>query len=328
MNSTNGASVPQPLLSVALPCHKPDALLDRALASCRALAGRSDIEIIVSWNSTDNVAFEQLRRQYPGFKWLRPHQPLGMGANWDFCLQHAQGEWGLVLSYDDQLLPDQLLNLLPRLANLPDEVGSIFGLAAIEDAVLSPPKLIYPKSKFKPRLWYPPDLWRRIPWGTPVHLPAAIFRRKAWQASGGFDNGLAFACDAGLWERLCWQYAVWTIPDFWSIYRWHGYSVASARASHEDVRKQAGIFRSRLANGDLFGRLVCHFGYSRQERLAVQMNADYAAELLKRLSPLKRVMWRGRDYAGRLKIGPHLVNRLIFRILLGLWQITRRRIRS
>lgn len=282
------------------------------------------MEIVVSWNSTDTEALERLRERYPAFRWHQPPQPLEMGANWDYCLSQAKGEWGLVLSYDDQLLPDRLVAMLPTLAACDDHVGCFFGLSAVENAVVSPPKVTFPFGQFKPRLWQPGELWMRIPWGTPVHLPAAFFRRAAWHSAGGFDNGLAFACDAGLWERLCRHHAIWTSPACWSIYRWHAYSAASARAAREDAVKLAGIYRAQLGSWDFFGRLVCRFGFSRQERLAIQMNSEYHTSVVELFSRPDRLIWKGLNRMEGIIVRRHLVNRLIFRILLSLWQLTRR----
>jgi glycosyltransferase involved in cell wall biosynthesis len=320
---STAAAQPQkrPLLSITVPCHKQDPLLDRALESCLKLAEHAEIEVVVSWNSTDRAAFEQIRARFPAFRWYQPPQPLSMGANWDYCLQQALGEWCLVLSYDDQLLPDRVLAMLPTLTACGPEVGCYFGLAAVEDAVLSPPKLTYPTAQYK-RLWRPQELWMQVPWGTPVHLPAAFFRRTAWERSGGFDNGLAFACDAGVWERIARQFAIWSTSDCWCIYRWHAYSIAAAQAAREDVIKLAADYLKQLAPWDFVGRLVCRFGYARQERLAIEMNSDYRINELAKLSFQKRVAWTIWCWLDRIEIGRHLLSRFIFRILVFLWRLS------
>lgn len=325
MNSALTAAEPNPqklpLLSIAVPCHKLDPLLDRALGSCLPLAGRADLEVIVSWNSTDTEAFHQLRARYPGFRWYQPPSPLSMGANWDYCMQQAQGEWGLVLSYDDQLVPERLLAMLPTLAACEADVGAYFGLSAIEDATYEPPKLTIPAREFK-RLWKPQELWMQMPWGTPVHLPAALFRIAAWQMSEGFDNALAFACDVGVWERIARHHAIWVTSDRWSIYRWHAYTQAAVQAAHNDGIRMAADFNANLRTWDVFGQLICWFGYSRQVQLSIQMNPEYQASVMQKFSVRDRLLWDCFNGLERMKIGRHLVSRLVFRLLLGLWRWT------
>lgn len=318
---STAAAQPQkrPLLSITVPCHKQDPLLDRALESCLTLAGHAEIEVVVSWNSTDRAAFEQIRARFPAFRWHQPPQPLSMGANWDYCLQQALGEWCLVLSYDDQLLPDRVLAMLPTLNACAPDVGCYFGLAAVENAVLSPPTLTYPTAEYK-RLCRPQELWMQVPWGTPVHLPAAFFRRTAWQHSGGFDNGLAFACDAGVWERIARQHAIWNTSECWCIYRWHAYTVASVAAAHGDLPKLANIIRTQLRSWDVFGRFVCWFGYARQMHLTIQMNAEYEAAARQKFTLRDQVRWSCFKWLERIKIGRHLCSRLVFRLALTLWR--------
>lgn len=320
---STAAAQPQkrPLLSITVPCHKQDPLLDRALESCLKLAEHAEIEVVVSWNSTDRAAFEQIRARFPAFRWYQPPQPLSMGANWDYCLQQALGEWCLVLSYDDQLLPDRVLAMLPTLTACGPEVGCYFGLAAVEDAVLSPPKLTYPTAQYK-RLWRPQELWMQVPWGTPVHLPAAFFRRTAWERSGGFDNGLAFACDAGVWERIARQYAIWSTSDCWCIYRWHAYSVASVAAAHGDLPRLANIVRTQLRSWDVFGRFVCWFGYARQAHLTIQMNPEYLAAVRQKFTLRDRVRWAFLEGLEQTKLRRHRLSRLLFRFVLTLWRWT------
>jgi glycosyltransferase involved in cell wall biosynthesis len=322
VKTEDGSVSERPILSIAVPCHRRDALLERALASCQPLAARPDVEVVVSWNPADGQGLGELRDRHPAFRWCGPPQPLPLGANWDYCLGQATGEWCLVLSYDDQLLPDRLAAVLPRLRECDETVACVFGVSAIEDVSGAQPRLIAPARRAKPELWPPPELWRHIAWGAPVHLPAAIFRRAVWRRAGGFDNGFAFACDTGLWERISREYAVWRVPDCWSIYRWHAYSPASARAAHADALKLAAAFRGQLGRCDVFGRLACWFGFLRQQCLAAQLNADYQAERVQTLSRGERLVWKMINGLEHAKIAGLPLTRVVFRILLGLWKLT------
>jgi len=327
MNATDANRPEAPLLSITLPCHKQDPLLDRALTSCLPMAERPDVEIVVSWNSTDGEALGSFRKQYPGFRWYQPPQPLEMGANWDYCLQQARGRWCMVLSYDDVLLPDRLTAFLPTLAACDPGTGCVFGLCAEEDVWGSQTKLSLPVARGLRRIWRPGELWLHIPWGTPVHLPAALFRREVWRSAGGFDNGLAFACDAGLWERVCRQHAVLKVSDYWSIYRWHPYSKASTRAAREDWVRLALIYQRQLGTWDFLGRLLCRFGFSHQKYLAMKSDPEYHASVLNTSSWRDRIFWRGMHWMENTTIAGRPVIRVVSRVMLHLYGLIHHRLR-
>ncbi|MDT8416132.1 MAG: glycosyltransferase family A protein, partial [Flavobacteriaceae bacterium] len=100
--------MPQALVSICIPTYNGAAYLAEALESA---IGQTypHLEIVVSDDaSTDDTleiveSFKQ-KTQLP----IRAfhHTPSGIGANWNHCMQKAQGEYIKFLFQDDVLMPD------------------------------------------------------------------------------------------------------------------------------------------------------------------------------------------------------------------------------
>jgi len=107
--------MPSPRFSVVVPTRERPATLRHALRTCLD-QDFDDYEIIVCDNfggpATRTVAEET---GSPRVRYIRSDRPLAMSANWELAVQHAVGEYVLVVGDDDGLLPfalsraDQLL---------------------------------------------------------------------------------------------------------------------------------------------------------------------------------------------------------------------------
>ena len=100
-----------PEITIAIPTRNRADLLRAALQSALAQP-YGNIEIIVSDNcSDDGTATLLAGLSDPRIKVFRQEKLLSMHENWNFCLRMAAGEYFLLLSDDDLLVPGGLASL-------------------------------------------------------------------------------------------------------------------------------------------------------------------------------------------------------------------------
>ena len=121
-------SSPSPKLSVCLPTYNRAELLREALeaiANQGDLALSESIEVLVSDNaSADNTSavVREIMDQYPALRihYVRHSENIGMDRNLYGVVQRAVGEFILIVSDDDILLPGALATLLEAMSAYPD----------------------------------------------------------------------------------------------------------------------------------------------------------------------------------------------------------------
>ncbi len=96
------------LVTVAVTTHNRCDLLERALRSVLAQT-YSRLEILVSDDaSTDSTPQLMAKVNDPRLTYLRIEAPTGIAGNFQNALDHAQGEFFLILNDDDELEPDAI----------------------------------------------------------------------------------------------------------------------------------------------------------------------------------------------------------------------------
>ena len=113
----------EPLISICIPNYNHGRVVKETIIS--ALSQPSDnIEVIVS----DNASTDSSPTVYQSFHCARNlriiHQPstLPMTTHWNMFSSQAKGEWVLMLSSDDILLPDFYVKIVPLLSSDVDAV--------------------------------------------------------------------------------------------------------------------------------------------------------------------------------------------------------------
>lgn len=102
----------EPLVTIAIPTYNRAFFLDEALQSVLAQTYRK-LEILVSDNASTDGTSDIVRRysQDERVHYQRHENNCGMVANWNSCLERAQGEFFFLLS-DDDLLEKQAIQRL------------------------------------------------------------------------------------------------------------------------------------------------------------------------------------------------------------------------
>lgn len=126
------AALAQPLVSICVPTYNGGRYLEEALRSAFAQT-YPHLEIIVSDDgSTDDTlaVIERLRHEAPMPLTVHHHQPAGIGANWNNCVQHANGTYIKFLFQDDLLAPDCVQRMVD-LALTDERIGLVYCKRAI-----------------------------------------------------------------------------------------------------------------------------------------------------------------------------------------------------
>lgn len=109
-----------PKVTIAIPTFNRLAYVRQAIESALAQS-YPELEVIVSDNcSRDGTAEAVSALRDARLTVLRQSRNLGMIGNWNACLEHATGEFFLLLSDDDYLEPDAIANLVQAILNAPD----------------------------------------------------------------------------------------------------------------------------------------------------------------------------------------------------------------
>lgn len=98
------------LISVCIPTYNGERFLQEALDSVRAQS-YSNIEVIISDDNSHDKTFEiceNFKKEVDFPVYIYTHQPSGIGANWNHCIEKANGEYIKFLFQDDILEPDCL----------------------------------------------------------------------------------------------------------------------------------------------------------------------------------------------------------------------------
>ena len=218
-NPPNPSGV-RPFWSVMIPVYNSTKYLARTLESVLdqdAGAASMQIEVVDGYSTIDmpGPLVQQIGRCRVST--FRHPQPLSMAANWNSCIERAQGEWVHILHSDDFVLPGFYSRLENSLRSRID-VGAAFTRWTTVD---SAGRILEPAAPQMESAGILPDRLDRLAAAQIIQFPAMVVRKSAYQAVGGFRNDLAFALDWEMWVRLAARYPVWYEPELLACYRVH-----------------------------------------------------------------------------------------------------------
>jgi hypothetical protein len=240
--------------------------------------------------------------------YIRQPRNVGHIANFQTCLERAQGEIVHLLHGDDAVRPgfytamEQGFNAVPNLGAAfcrslyMDEDGTELGLVPEEQAdagVL-------------------PDAVVRLAVEQRVMTPSMVVRRSVYESLGGFDKRLACSEDWEMWVRIAAHYPIWYEPRPLALYRMHA---TSNTGRHLRTAEDMSYTRKAIA---IFGN---YLPSDRADRIVRQARRTYA---ISALSTAKRLRETG-DLVGfraqaleAFRLAPSLsVARAIFKTALG-----------
>jgi N-acetylglucosaminyl-diphospho-decaprenol L-rhamnosyltransferase len=177
-------------------------LLDRCLTSLRPAAEAGLATTWVVDNASTDGSPEMVRERHPWVELVASEENLGYGRAVNLVAERTDSEWLVISNADVELAEDALERLLAAAAADPG-AGVLAPRLVLPDGTTQHSVYPFPTvgvmlvSQFGPPvvprrvgdhiamlgLW-DPDRPRRVPWAVGAFL---LVRRKAWEASGGFD---------------------------------------------------------------------------------------------------------------------------------------------
>ncbi|MCA1925389.1 MAG: glycosyltransferase [Thiobacillus sp.] len=247
-------------VSIVMPCHNAAGHLPASVASVQAQTLGGWELVAIDDGSTD-ATLAWLRAQTdPRIRVLtQPNR--GVSAARNAGVAAATGDYLAFLDADDTWAPDFLQKMLAALEANPAAVLAYcgwqnVGLAGGRGAPFIPPDY---ENAHKAETLFAGCRW-------PIH--AALAKREAIEAAGGFDPMLTHAEDYALWLRLALAAPIVRVPEVLACYHFHGVAQASANrgraalqfwraqrrflAQHRQLAAALGARRARaLTTGEL-----------------------------------------------------------------------------
>lgn len=247
--SSSAASPAAATVSVIVPCYNYGHFLDGCVASVLAQEGVQVRLLIIDDRSSDNSP-EVARRLAAADERieLRCHtENVGLIATANEGLAWAQGEFVVLLSADDLLVPGSLHRAASVMSSHPN-VGMVYGrpLLAREGRPIRMPSGRWRGTK----VWSGED-WIRLRCRSGhscISSPEVVVRTSTQHAVGGYDPACFHTSDVNMWLRIA---AVSDIayvrgvPQ--AVYRIHSSSMSRGHGPLVDLRERSVAFESFFA---------------------------------------------------------------------------------
>jgi Glycosyl transferase family 2 len=198
----------KPLISAIVPTHNRAGLLPEALRSIYAQEGAGvhfDVEIVVVDDASTD-ATPALINEHPAVRYIRLPVNRGASAARNAGIRASRGRYVAFLDDDDIWLPDKLLRQVRALEAHPEApvVYSPYLVRVPGGGEHANVRDDAPSGSIFRAL-----LLRGNHCGTPI---AMLVRRDAFDAAGGFDEGLPTGEDYDMWLRLAFQFPFLFVP--------------------------------------------------------------------------------------------------------------------
>ena len=208
------------LVSIVVPCYNPGRYLAEALESALAQSHRNLEVVVVDDGSTEDLTATVER--WPGVRLMR-QENRGVSAARNAGARASRGAFLVFLDADDRLLPDAIEGGLQELR--------IHSSAAFATGLCRP---IGPTGEALPFRQQPElrgDCYEEMLQSNFIWMPAqVIYRRQAFQASGGFDTTVDACADYDLYLRIIRANPVACHRRIVAEYRFHHKNMSSDKA--------------------------------------------------------------------------------------------------
>lgn len=237
-----------PAVSIIMPCYNAVAHLSVSVGSVLAQTF-SEWELIAVDDGSSDGTLEWLQAQTDPRIRVHSQANQGVSAARNAGLARACGRYVAFLDADDTWAADYLKKMLAMLHAHPDAVLAYCGWQNVG----------LPGGRGEP--FVPPDyetpakaetLFSGCRW--PIH--AALVKREAVLAAGGFDPALKNAEDYALWLGVATAAPIVRVPEVLAFYHFHGGAQASgnrARAALQHWQAQQAYLATHPALCDVLG---------------------------------------------------------------------------
>lgn len=239
----------RPFWSVMIPIYNPTHYLKQTLQSVLEQAPDPDemqIEVVDDCSTQEGVEALVTEIGQGRVSFYRQPQNVGLGGNWNTCIQRASGHWVHILHQDDAVKPGFYSQLRASL-ELEPTIGAAFCRFILMDKE-GRETFVWPLERETPGIL---ENWiERIAVEPVIQTPAIVVKRSVYEQLGGYNPELIWAIDWEMWQRIATHYPFWYEPQPLACYRLHD-STESSRLKKTgeniaDVRKAIEITQSYL----------------------------------------------------------------------------------
>ncbi len=236
----------RPIFTIAIPTFNRAEWLGRCVSSALAQTHNS-FEVLVSDNASDD-ATPQVLAEFSDSRLITIRQPRNIGpiANWNACVEHARGEFIVMLSDDDYLAPHFLSRCDELVA---DPTKTVRVIAALGDVVNPGTGWMNPARQSR-------ELGTGIQRGTDVlsellldaispQMCTVAIRTELLRDIGGFPEGWHHAGDLVAWVPLLLDGDVGFVNEACGTY-----------STHANTQTAGMSLETRLEEIDRLGRVL------------------------------------------------------------------------
>ncbi len=239
-----------PVFTIAIPTFNRAEWLARCVSS--ALSQTYDsFEVLVSDNASDDATPEVLAEfSDPRLVIIRQPRNIGPIANWNACVEHAQGEFIVMLSDDDYLAPHFLTRCDDVLARRTEGVRVIVALGDVVDPGTGWMNPARQSQALGTGIRRGTDVLSEFLLGaiSPQMCTVAI-RTESLRDAGGFPQGWHHAGDLVVWVPLLLDGDVGFVNE-----------ACGTRSTHADTQTAGMSLETRLEEIDRLGRTLVDAG--------------------------------------------------------------------
>jgi GT2 family glycosyltransferase len=293
-----------PAVTLAIPCRNAGRHLRPLLQSLLAQT-RQDFELLLVDDASSDGSIE-LAREVAGER-VQVHRnaaPLGIGGNWNRCVELARAPFVCLAHQDDVYEPEYVARMLAALDARPDA-----GMAHCRAAAIDADGRAMPSAaeRFKAHFWrqspgkdraaHYERLWR----GNFIVCPSMCFRTDALRVTGPFRTDLCFALD---WEYsfrlLRAGFGIVDVHEVLLHYRRHdGAATAAANRTRTRLHEELQVLRAAVAAGQASGLLPGRLGVSPALRNSL-LHEALTDLLAGRRTSVAKKLWFVRQHAPEL----------------------------
>ncbi|WP_374623511.1 glycosyltransferase [Devosia sp.] len=220
----------RPFWSVMIPVYRPNVeFLRQAIASVSGAAGRESMQIALVQDQSDRpdeqglgTLIEECRDL--GVEVFAPIGRLGIGANWNRCIDLARGQVVHILHQDDRVRPGFYGANEDALTSSPS-LGASFTQHAF---IASDGSVLREGQLRRDQAGVLDDWYEHIVANLAIQCPAIVVKRRVYEQLGGFDTTYRYCLDRAMWQRIAASFPVWFEPRVLAEYRVHGQSASAA----------------------------------------------------------------------------------------------------
>ncbi|MEO8604988.1 MAG: glycosyltransferase [bacterium] len=220
------AGTTRPFWSVMIPTREPHPdYLRRTLASVLEQdPGPEAMQIALVDDCSSRVDPRQSLRADARARvgWSRQARHVGIGRNWNTCIEQARGQWVHILHQDDLVLPGFYLRLRSGIDASPSA-----GAAVCRDVVIDADgRRVGGQRLLRPTPGIVEDWIEHVFVGLALRASALVVKRSTYEGLDGFRLDLQYALDWDMWKRIAAAVPLWYTPDELACYRRHADSAS------------------------------------------------------------------------------------------------------